>query len=180
MLSSATAGTTARPIIGCGEQCIKLLCTFYKKQISEDKIKEFLKPNQYGEATFKDIERCIKKIGLNCYAFKGSSKDLDQIRHPVILHFKNKRKDKVGHFLVALLDPKDNKVIGFDPASSGTPFELTFKKLDNYWTGAGLVVFPKQYHYRKFLLFVIIASSFLFGTSIALIEPRILQRRKEL
>jgi len=167
---SSSAQTTSRPVTGCGEQCVRLLCEYYRNQISEYKIIEFLKPNELGEATFKDLERCIKKVGLDCYAFKGNSKDLTRIQYPVILHFKKTSKHKVGHFLVSLLEPKENKLIGYDPALAGAPFDLTPEKLDKFWTGAGLVVFPKKLHQKPWLLFVLTGGGICLGSFIALIR----------
>jgi len=98
--------------------------------------------------------------------------DLTRIRYPVILHFKRKEEDKVGHFLVGLLDTKGNKLIGYDPALIGAPFDLTPETLSEFWTGAGLIVFPKQSHYKLWLLVVIIVGAFLSGSGIALIRHR--------
>jgi len=161
---------------GCGERCMVLLCKFYEKQIPEDKIKKILRPNQLGESSIKDLERCIKKMGLDCYSFSGSPNELIKIKHPVILYFKKTKQDKIGHFLISLLNKRDNKLIGFDPTMSNLPFDLTPKSLDKFWTGRGIVVFPRQTHYG--LLFITI-SSFLLGSVIALVHFYILQYKRK-
>ena len=51
----SSLGQNARPIIGCGERCIKLICVFYGKTVSEDRIKKLLRPNESGACTIKDL-----------------------------------------------------------------------------------------------------------------------------
>ena len=64
ILPTFSHGENSRPVIGCGEQCIRLLSKFYGKQVSEHKIVELLKPNESGEASLYDLERCIKGIRI--------------------------------------------------------------------------------------------------------------------
>ena len=141
---SSSGAQTARPIRGCGEQCIKLLCKFYGKDVSEQRILDILKPGELGEATFKDLHRSIKKVGLDCYAFKGTVEDLIRIKYPVILHFKRADDNPIGHFLVALSESNSNKLVAYDPAFAGAPFDLTSEMLNESWSGAGLVVFTRN------------------------------------
>ena len=153
---SFSLANSARPVMGCGEQCVKLLCKYYGIEVHESDILKSLSPNELGECSFKDIIRCIKYIGLDSYAFKSSIEELRSIHDPVILLFKKSHDDKIGHFIVGMLDRQTNDFIGYDPVNSGIPFELTTNKLESFWPGAGLVVFKKQSTYTSYLLFPVI------------------------
>jgi len=166
-------------VVGCGEQCITLLCRFYGVDVREDRILELLAPSVSGECSFTDISRCIKSIGLDCYAFRGDIKDLSNIRQPVILLFKRTKDDKVGHFLVSMLDPKTKTLIGYDPAMSGVPFELTPEKLETFWTRRGMIIFPPHANSQLGLHFLLVAvASILLGVCLA--QIRVLKQQKDI
>ncbi len=139
---------SASPVHGCAEQCIKLLCRYYGVQADQNTILSELRPGEKGEASMADISRCIKKLGLDCYGFKGTAEDLFALAHPAILYLKENADDTIGHFAVSMFDAAEDKLTGYDPTMSGVPFEITPDKLDRYWTGKGLVVFPPDQHAR--------------------------------
>ena|GEM_PF-5241781 len=109
----------ASPVHGCAEQCIKLMCKYYGIQADEDTILRELRPGGKGEASMADISRCIKKLGLDCYGFRGTHEDLFALAHPAILYLKENADDTIGHFAVSMFDAAEDKLTGYDPTMPG-------------------------------------------------------------
>jgi ABC-type bacteriocin/lantibiotic exporter with double-glycine peptidase domain len=172
LLASSLSAQNLRPIEGCGERCVKLLCRFYGREIKEDTVRTLLAANEQGACSLKDIERCLSQIGLGCYGFIGTPEDLSRIKYPVVLHVRKSPDDKIGHFAVCLWSTRENKLFGYDPSVSGAPFPLTHQRLKQFWSGAGVIVCPspQSLHSAWLYLLPIVIGAMLLGGMIAWIK----------
>ncbi len=132
-----------RPIRNCGAQCALMLCRYFQVNVQEEQLQKYLGPQDKGTVSLHELKECFQALGFDSLAFQGDSEDLKKSVHPIILHFRPVRNEKVGHFLVVMMDFKRGQLVAYDPSFAGRPIDLDDKTLQRYWTGKGLMVWPR-------------------------------------
>jgi ABC-type bacteriocin/lantibiotic exporter with double-glycine peptidase domain len=175
---ASAMGEVAKRVVGCGEECISLLCHFYGITMSDDVILRALSPNESGECTLLALDNAIRAIGLGSRPFRGTVDDLFKIRDPMILHLQRRKADKVGHFIVVCWSEYTQELIGYDPALSGVSNPLTREMLQGLWTGVGVIVYrtPAYSPYR--IILCTLCGAVLAGMALARARQWSLQRRR--
>lgn len=107
----------------CGLASLAMILSYYGKIYKLEDLKPLFEFTRNG-ISIKDILLISNKLGLDSHALKLSIDELDEIPHPVILHWKQ------NHYVV-LEKIKNNKYYILDPSYGRLELELEFFK--NGW-----------------------------------------------
>ena len=77
----------------CGATCLAMVCQFYGKRISLEKLRNYSNTTRSGVTTY-DIKEALDKLGFENYIVKLSNEEIKKIPLPAILYWNQK------HFVV--------------------------------------------------------------------------------
>nr|WP_320117525.1 peptidase domain-containing ABC transporter [uncultured Marinifilum sp.] len=96
----------------CGPACIAMVLKYYSHSYSFENLRKLSGTNAYG-SNLLGLYQTFTKLGFGVEGVEASTKDLEQITSPCILHTTN--SDKTNHFIVYFAFERGKYICG-DPA----------------------------------------------------------------
>ncbi|WP_240610517.1 cysteine peptidase family C39 domain-containing protein, partial [Mammaliicoccus stepanovicii] len=119
----------------CGPVCIAMICKFYNKKVSLEKIRKIAGTDKNGTNLFGLIE-LGKSLGLDLTGVQAESiENLKEIKFPCIAHILNEKGFE--HFII-IEKVKSNKIYIVDPDLG--KYSTSLNQFESYWTKILLLI----------------------------------------
>lgn len=119
----------------CGPVCIAMICKFYNKKVSLEKLRKIAGTDKNGTNLFGLIE-LGQSLGLDLTGVQAeSTKNLYEIHHPCIAHIVNNKG--LEHFVI-IEKVVNDKVYIVDPDIGR--YSTSLNQFDTYWTKILLLI----------------------------------------
>ncbi|MDT3989283.1 cysteine peptidase family C39 domain-containing protein, partial [Staphylococcus aureus] len=123
----------------CGPVCIAMICKFYNKKVSIEKLRKISGTDNNGTNLFGLIE-LGQYLGLELSGVQAeSTKNLYEIHYPCIAHIINKKGSE--HFVI-IEKVLNDKVYIVDPDIGR--YSTSLNQFDTYWTKILLLIEKKD------------------------------------